>query len=323
MVQFQDTLVKGFYQQTGFDFTKTFSPVVQLVKNRVVLTNALARGWQIRQIDINNAFLNGILQEDVLMQQPLDSEQYNQQVCKLHKALYGLKQSPRAQFENFQSSLLQLGFASCKSRLLIVFQFTTKSCVIAVVHVDDIIITRSDSPELTKLISCLNVVFSLKDLGKINYVLGIQVQHIDYGLHLSQKKYITDLLQKVNMLNSKPLPTPMISSLQLSSLMDDLILTSHEYRNVVRALQYTTITQPKIFYNVHKVCQFMHLLDTHWKVVKRVLRCQNSTVEFSLSFTIADRLGLIGYLNADQGGNLDDRRSTIGFCVYFGHNIIL
>ena len=93
-------LVKGFYQQTGFDFTKTFSPVVQLV-NRVVLTNALARGWEIRQLDINNAFLNGILQEDVLMQQPLDFEQYNQQVCKLHKALYGLKQSPRAQFENF------------------------------------------------------------------------------------------------------------------------------------------------------------------------------------------------------------------------------
>ena len=59
---------------------------------------------------------------------------------------------------------------------------------------DDIIITRSGSPELTKLISCLNVVFSLKDLGKINYVLGIQVQHIDYALHLSQKKYITDLL---------------------------------------------------------------------------------------------------------------------------------
>ena len=86
-------VAKGFHQVVGFDFNETFSPVVKPTTIRVVLTIALAKNWVVRQLDINNAFLNRDLQEEVFMEQPpgfVDTKQPHL-VCKLHKSLYGLK----------------------------------------------------------------------------------------------------------------------------------------------------------------------------------------------------------------------------------------
>ena len=63
-------VAKGFHQVLGFDFQETFSPIVKPVTVRVVLTIALSQNWNINQLDVNNAFLNGVLAEDVYMQQP-------------------------------------------------------------------------------------------------------------------------------------------------------------------------------------------------------------------------------------------------------------
>jgi histone deacetylase 1/2 len=90
-------VAKGFLQTARFDFTETFSPVIKPVTIRIILTLAVTYKWQVQQIDINNAFLNGVLQEEVFMQQPAGFEVVDKSlVCKLHKSLYGLKQAPRA-----------------------------------------------------------------------------------------------------------------------------------------------------------------------------------------------------------------------------------
>ena len=101
-------VAKGFHQQAGFEFNETFSPVVKPTTIGIVLTIALSRGWSVRQLDINNAFLNGILQEEVFMSQPQGfvDEKHLEYVCRLHKALYGLKQAPRAWFERLHKALL-------------------------------------------------------------------------------------------------------------------------------------------------------------------------------------------------------------------------
>jgi histone deacetylase 1/2 len=90
-------VAKGFHQQAGTDFTETFSPVVKPVTVKTVLTMVVSNRWPIHQIDVNNAFLDGILEEEVYMQQPQGFEVSDKTlVCKLNKALYGLKQAPRA-----------------------------------------------------------------------------------------------------------------------------------------------------------------------------------------------------------------------------------
>ena len=110
-------VAKGFHQVAGFDFNETFSPVVKPTTIRVVLTIALAKNWVVRQLDINNAFLNGDLQEEVFMEQPprfMDPKQPHL-VCKLHKSLYGLKQAPRAWFEKLRNALIAFGFITTRS----------------------------------------------------------------------------------------------------------------------------------------------------------------------------------------------------------------
>jgi histone deacetylase 1/2 len=103
-------VAKGFHQRQGFDFLETFSQVVKPVTIRIIIIIAITNHWSIQQLDVNNAFLNGILDEEVYMQQPQGFESKDSSlVCKLHKALYGLKQAPRQWFERLQSTLLFLG----------------------------------------------------------------------------------------------------------------------------------------------------------------------------------------------------------------------
>ncbi|KAL5750488.1 hypothetical protein ACOSP7_025091 [Xanthoceras sorbifolium] len=99
-------VAKGFHQIEGFDFHETFSPVVKPTTIRVILSLAVSKGWSLRQLDINNAFLNGVIAENMYMQQPPGFMAANPSlVCKLHKALYGLKQAPRAWFDRLKQAV--------------------------------------------------------------------------------------------------------------------------------------------------------------------------------------------------------------------------
>jgi len=133
-------VAKGFHQVHGFDFHETFSPVVKLVTIRVVLTLALSQGWDLFKLDVNNAFLNGLLEESVFMTQPPGFEVGDKSlVCKLNRALYGLKQAPRQWFDKLKSTLLQLGFVGSKCDSSLFIYTHQKHTVYLLVYVDDII----------------------------------------------------------------------------------------------------------------------------------------------------------------------------------------
>lgn len=178
-------VAKGFHQRAGSDYFETFSPVVKPTTVRVVLTIALSRNRKINQLDVNNAFLNGDLLEEVFMEQPHGFVFKSGSICRLKKAIYGLKQAPRAWFEKLSQALYQFGFYSSKADSSLFIKFSSNSCVFLLVYVDDIIITGSNQAEVKNLIDKLDSFFSLKDLGTLNFFLGIEVHHTTQGIHLS------------------------------------------------------------------------------------------------------------------------------------------
>jgi histone deacetylase 1/2 len=236
-------VAKGFLQSPGFDFTETFSPVIKPVTIRIILTLAVTYKWTVQQIDINNAFLNGWLQEEVYMTQPTGFESTDKSlVCKLHKSLYGLKQAPRAWYERLTQALLKMGFVTSKCDPSLLVHHQQGACTYVLIYVDDILITGSAPHLITDLIHKLSIQFALKELGEVDYFLGLEVQHTPSGgLLLKQSKYIRDLLVKTNMENSKPIGSPMASNCRLSKFGSDTMKDPSLYRSTVGALQYATL----------------------------------------------------------------------------------
>ncbi|KAH9647867.1 retrovirus-related pol polyprotein from transposon RE1 [Citrus sinensis] len=287
-------VAKGFQQIEGVNYFETFSPVVKAATVRVVLSLAVMNQWQIRQVDVNNAFLNGDLIEEVYMSQPegfIDSKRPNF-VCKLHKALYGLKQAPRAWFDKLRNSLMQWGFENY-------------------------------------FIKLFSSAFALKDLGKLSYFLGIEVLYDFDSVYLSQRKYIRNLLAKVDMLECKEINTPMSNSkdyrLQknVKGEMGYYIEDPSHYRSIVGGLQYLVLTRPEIAYSVHKLSQYVASPTLqHLMACKRVLRYLKETQDYGLKFVKEGELKVAAFTDADWGSDLDDIRSTGAYCVYLENNLI-
>ncbi|KAG8489227.1 hypothetical protein CXB51_017298 [Gossypium anomalum] len=293
-------VVKGYLQEAGVDFLETFSPVVKPTTIRIVLPLAVSRGWSLRQVDINNAFLNGDLHEEIYMQQPPGFEQHHldgrQLVCKLRKALYGLKQAPCAWFHKLRDFLLASQFVASKANSSLFIRQTGSQFMYVLVYVDDIIVTGPDSYGIDQYVKALDENFSLKDLGPLHYFLGIE---------------------------SKASPMPMVTTSRLSDHDGEPTTDEHLFRSIVGALQYVVITRPDIAFSVNKVCQYMHKpLDAHFKAVKQILRYLQGTLDYGLQFTRSSKLLLEVYSNASWGSDTDDRRSISGFCVFLGGNPI-
>lgn len=146
---------KGFHQTQMVDFFETFSPVVKPCTIRVVLSLTVMHHQPIRQLNINNAFLNGVLTKDVFMHQPegFVHLQYLSHVCKLVKALYGIKQASRAWYDILKSSLLQWGFTASKSDTSLFILHRAGHVIVVLIYVDDILVTSFETKLVESVIN--------------------------------------------------------------------------------------------------------------------------------------------------------------------------
>jgi histone deacetylase 1/2 len=139
--------------------------------------------------------------------------------------------------------------------------------IFVLIYVDDIIVTSSCDSAISALFHGLNEDFAIKDFGDLHFFLGIEVKRIHNGLLLTLEKYATELLDKVGLRGCKSAPTPLCSSEQLS-FTDGTPLGPEDgtqYRSIVGALKYLTLTSPDLSYSINKVCQYLHApTTTHW-----------------------------------------------------------
>ncbi|XP_021745687.1 uncharacterized protein LOC110711589 [Chenopodium quinoa] len=280
-------VVNGKSQQVGIDCDETFSPVVKLATIRTVLSIAMGRDWPIHQLDVKNAFLHGVLKETVYMHQPpgFVNPNFPSYVCRLRKSLYGLKQAPRAWYQSFANYLLQIGFSD--------------------------------------IISLLKSKFSMADLGQLSFYLGISVNRTRDNMFLSQSKYAEKIVHRAKMDNCKPVVASVETKSKLGALDGHLVSDPSLYRNLAGALQYVTFTRPAIAYAVQQICLFMHdQREPHFNALKRIIRYIRGTMDHGLHLYRSAPTRLVSYTDADWGGCPDTRRSTSGYCVYLGDNLV-
>ncbi|KAK4353114.1 hypothetical protein RND71_028632 [Anisodus tanguticus] len=191
------------------------------------------------------------------------------------------------------------------------------------VYVDNIIFTASDAAFLENIILRLGSAFAIKDLGPLNLFLGIQVVRTRAGLSLSQRHYISSLLECDKMQQCKPLVTPMSTSTKLHKNDSPHFHDPSLYRHIVGALQYFTLTRPDLSFVVNKVCKYMHNPSVNqWAVVKRILRYLQYTKDMCLFIPKFDTKFFQAFTDADWAGSLDDKKSTGGYAIFMGSALV-
>ncbi|GKB52362.1 ribonuclease H-like domain-containing protein [Tanacetum coccineum] len=317
-------VANGRSQQQGIDCDETFSPVVKPATIRTVLSLAVSRDWPIHQLDVKNAFLHGQLSETVYMHQPpgfVDTT-HPDYVCHLQRSLYGLKQAPRAWFQRFTSFITRVGFQHSKTDASLFVFHRGSDIAYLLLYVDDIILTASSTALLQRIITVLHGEFAMTDLGSLNYFLGISAQRSSSGLFLSQSKFAEEILERAHMQHCNPCRTPVDTESKLGS-DGDPVSDPTLYRSLAGALQYLTFTRPDISYAVQQVCLYMHdPRAPHFTALKRILRYVRGTLTFGLQIHASTTAQLTAYTDADWAGCPVTRRSTSGYCVFLGDNLL-
>ena len=163
----------------------------------------------------------------------------------------------------------------------------------------------------------------MKDLGQLHHFLGVTVEPRPSGLFFHQRQYALDILERAGMTACKPCSTPVDTQAKLSADMGSPVADATAYWSLAGALQYLTFTRPDITYAVQQVCLHMHdPRESHLAAMKRLLRYVCGTVDHGLVLHRSTSAELVVYIDADWAGCPDTRRSTSGYAVFLGGNLV-
>ena len=283
-------VAQGYSQIEGVDYDQTFAPVARFESVRTLLSLAVQHDLKLHQMDVQNAFLNGELEENIFIKQPKGFEVDGKEHCyyKLNKSLYGLKQSSRCWNSELHAYLVKLGFVQSASDSCIYFRVTDKLCIIAV-YVDDLIIASQSIAEINSIKQSLSDRYKMKDLGVLNHFLGVKVEH-DVGnnsIFINQSAFASSLVSKFNFENSKSVKTPADVNVKPQKCDSSKPFDSKLYQSCLGGLLYlSNRTRPDLTYSVSKAARYCASpTEENWSLVKRILRYLNGTLDFGIVYS--------------------------------------
>jgi hypothetical protein len=323
-------VAKGFSQKQGVDFFETWAPTARHSTARVFLHLAATKDMEIHAMDVDQAFLQGDLEEEIFMEPaPAMPEPPGQDsVWRLRKPLYGLKQAPRQWHAKLKVVLLQMGFKPSHSDpSLYIGQSPTGSWLL--VYVDDLLMACKDVGELSHFKSELKKHFPMKDLGEVTTYLGMELVRDRKAktISLTQEKYVGELVKKFGLQDVKTAATPLQVNhgLCLPKEGEPNIPNQERFPELLGGIMYLMVcTRPDIAHAVSVLSRFIapgrHGAE-HWKAAIRLLSYLKGTASYAL------KLGgggsqLEGHSDSSWADDQMDRRSSQGYSFNLGSGVI-
>ncbi|GJR43002.1 retrovirus-related pol polyprotein from transposon TNT 1-94 [Tanacetum coccineum] len=284
-------VAQGYNQQEGIDYDETYAPVARLESIRILLAYACALDFRLFQMDVKSAFLNGFINEEVYVAQPLGFIDFAKpnHVYRLKKALYGLKQAPKAWYDRLKSFLIK------------------HDCIIGMV--DNILFTK-------KRDSNINIVQIYVD----DIIFGSTCQEMcDDFAKIMHDEFEMKMLKKFGLEDSKPMKTPMSTEIKLTKDEEGESVDNTKYRGMKGSLLYLTESRPDIMFSVCLCARFQEDLKTsHLEEVKCIFRYVKGTMHVGLWYPKGSDIETIVYADSDHAGDFMDHERTSGICTFMG-----
>jgi hypothetical protein len=195
----------------GLDFGETYAPIDRLEAIRILLAYMCAHNIKLYQMNVKSVFLNGYINEEVYVEQPLgfDDDKKPNHVYKLKKALYGLKQEPRVWYERLRDFLLSKGFKMGKVDTTLFTKKIGQDLFVLQIYVNDIIFGSTNQDYCEEFGKMMANKFEISMIGELSYFLGLQIKQLKNGIFVGQDKYIKDIFKKFGIIDNKAISTPM------------------------------------------------------------------------------------------------------------------
>jgi hypothetical protein len=317
---------KGYSQEYGIDYNETYSPVINTTSARILLSIITNEDMEAEQSDIDSAFLNGDLDEEIYMEQPEGYDFGTGNVLKLIKSLYGLKQAAKCWNRKFDQIMKMNNFKKCITDQCIYTKVQHQgSKIIVGVHVDDLIIASSNSNGIHETKEAIKKFVNIKELGKLHFLLGIKItrDRKTLSMKLDQSLYTANILKRFGMDTASQVLTPV--SIAKSNYPDEDKPTDLKlYQSMVGSLMYLMIwTRPDISLAVNLLARKLQAPTTQDMLsAKRLFRYLKGTINLGIIFKKSKENQLYGYSDASWA-DAGDRKSTTGFIWFYANGPIM
>ena len=331
VIRYKARLVaQGFSQKPGVDYVpdELSAPVARMDSIRTTLALAAHYNWTVLQMDVDTAYLNADVTEDIYMRQPQGFIQQGRNgqdlVFKLHRSLYGLKQSAFNWNTTISTYFAELGFLATPADPCVFSAEKGDTIVIIVLYVDDLLITGNQDSALNTVKGQISSRFKMKDLGEVSNLLGMNVtrNRQEGWLKIDQERYIQDILKRYNMESCHSTTTPatpgeILTKEDCAAEGQQLDPTTHPYRSIVGSLMYAGhVTRPDISNSVRILARYLESPgEKHWAAAKKCIRYLAGTKSLGITYrrgSVGELPKLQGFSDANWAGDLDNARSTTG-----------
>ena len=340
IIRYKTRLVaQCFSQRPDIDYEETYSPVMDAITFRFLISLAVSEELDMRLMDVITAYLYGSIDSDIHMKIPegfklpeaVSTKPRSMLSIKLQRSLYGLKQSGRMWYNRLSEYLRKEGYVNNPICPCVFIKKSETEFEIIAVHVDDLNLVGTPE-ELTKTTEYLKKEFEMKDLGKTKFCIGLQIEHFPNGVLVHQSTYIKKILKRFNMDKAHPLSSPMVvRSLDLKNdpfrpceKGEELLGPEVPYLSAIGALMYlANCTRPDIAFSVNLLARYSSApTRRHWKGIQHILRYLSGTTDMGLFYSNKSKEKLLGYADAGYLSDPHKVRSQTGYVFNYNGTAI-